>query len=238
MSAGGARRIDLAAIGAGDALELAPALAAARLACFPTDTVYGVGGVLSPAVVAAVTAAKGREPSKPLQVVFPARELLLATVPMGRRLRDACRRLLPGPVTLLVPYPDDWSVPPPGEVRLERRRRFGRAETVTVATLGVRVPRWPGDARLLETLPFPLVASSANRGGERPAAALAEVDEALLAACDLVLDAGPVAGLASSVVDLSAYEDEGRWRLLRPGPWDEAVIEELLTKKRDDLPAP
>ncbi|HSL95284.1 MAG TPA: Sua5/YciO/YrdC/YwlC family protein [Thermoleophilia bacterium] len=238
MSVGGPRRVDLGAIGAGEALELAATLAAARLVCFPTDTVYGVGGVLSPAVVEAVRTAKGREPSKPLQVVFPARELLLATVPLGRRLRDACRRLLPGPVTLLVPYPGDWSVPPPGEVRVERRRRFGRSETVVVPTLGVRVPRWPGDARLLQTLPYPLVASSANRSGERPATALAEVDAAVLEACDLALDAGPVAGLASSVVDLSTYEDDGRWRLLRPGPWDEAAIEELLTKKRDDLPAP
>jgi len=234
----GARRIDLAAVGAAEALGLAPALAAARLACFPTDTVYGVGGVLSPAAVAAVTAVKGRDPSKPLQVVFPSRELLLATVALGRRLRDACRRLLPGPVTLLVPYPADWSVPPPGEVRAERRRRFGRTETTVVPTLGVRVPRWPGAGRLLETLPFPLVASSANRSGERPAASLAEVEAAVLDACDLVLDAGPVAGVASSVVDLSSYEEDGRWRLLRPGPWDEATLEELLTRRRDDLPAP
>lgn len=233
-----ARRIDLGAVDATEVLELAPALAAARLACFPTDTVYGVGGVLAPAVVAALTAAKGRDPSKPLQIVFPSREVLLATVPLGRRLRDACRRLLPGPVTLLVPYPADWSVPPPGEVRVERRRGLGRAETVSVATLGVRVPRWPGDARLLETLPFPLVASSANRSGDPPAASLAEVDDALLEACDLVLDAGPVAGVASSVVDLSTYEDEGRWRVLRPGPWDEVAVEELLTRRRDDLLSP
>jgi L-threonylcarbamoyladenylate synthase len=234
----GTRRIGLAAIGVADALELAPLLAAARLACFPTDTVYGVGGALSPEVAAAITAAKRRDPAKPLQVVFPSRELLLADVPLGRRLRDACRRLLPGPVTVLLPYPEDWSVPPPGEVRHERRRRLGRTETLTVPTLGVRVPRWPGDARLLETLPFPLVASSANRSGQRPATSPDDVDPAVLEACDLLLDAGPVPGLASSVVDLSSYEDDGRWRLLREGPWDETTIAELLTKKREDLPTP
>jgi len=233
-----ARRIDLRAVGATEALELAPALAAAHLACFPTDTVYGIGGALSPAAVAAVTEAKGRDPSKPLQVVFPARELLLATVPLGRRLRDACRRLLPGPVTLLVPYPADWSIPPPGEVRVERRRRLGRSEAVTAPTLGVRVPRWPEDARLLGAIPFPLVASSANRSGEPAANSLTEVDPAVLAACDLLLDAGPVDGVASSVVDLSSYEDDGRWRLLRAGPWGEATIEELLTRRREDLQAP
>lgn len=232
------RRIDLAAIGATDALELAPVLAAARLACFPTDTVYGVGGALSPAVAAAITATKRRDPAKPLQVVFPSRELLLATVPLGRRLRDACRRLLPGPVTLLLPYPEDWSAPPPGQVRHERRRLIGRAETTSVPTLGVRVPRWPGEARLLGTLPFPLVASSANRSGQRPATSPDDVDPAVLEACDLLLDAGPVPGLASSVVDLSGYEADGRWRLLREGPWGAATIAEMLTKKREDLPTP
>jgi tRNA threonylcarbamoyl adenosine modification protein (Sua5/YciO/YrdC/YwlC family) len=230
--------MDLTAVGATEALELAPSLAAARLTCFPTDTVYGVGGVLSPEVVAAITTAKGRDPGKPVQVVFPSRELLLATVPLGRRLRDACRRLLPGPVTLLVPYPPDWSTPPPGEVRHERRRLLGRSETVTVPTLGVRVPRWPGDARLLETLPFPLVASSANRSGERAATSLDEVDPSVLAECELVLDAGRVGGSASSVVDLSTYEEDGRWRVLREGPWDEATVQELLTRKREDLPTP
>ncbi len=232
------RRIDLAAIGATDALELAPTLAAARLACFPTDTVYGVGGALSPEVAAAIMAVKRRDPAKPLQVVFPSRELLLATVPLGRRLRDACRRLLPGPVTLLLPYPDDWCVPPPGQVRHERRRLIGRAESTSVRTLGVRVPHWPGEARLLGTLPFPLVASSANRSGQRPATSPDDVDPAVLEACDLLLDAGPVPGLASSVVDLSGYEEDGRWRLLREGPWGEATIAEMLTKKREDLPTP
>ena len=233
-----ARRIDLTAVGAVEAFGLAATLAEARLVCFPTDTVYGLGGVLSPAAVEAVVTAKGREPSKPLQVVFPSRELLLATVSMGRRLRDACRRLLPGPVTLLLPYPEDWSVPPPGEVRVVRHRRFARDESTIVRTLGVRVPRWPGDARLLETLPFPLVASSANLSGERPAATLDEVDPAVVEVCDLLLDAGPVAGVASGVVDLCTYEDDGRWRLLREGPWDAATIDDLLTKRREDLPAP
>lgn len=235
-AAAGPERIDLSAVGMGAALELPLRLAVARLVCFPTDTVYGVGGALSPATVAAIVAAKGREPDKPLQVIYPNRELLLATVPLGRRLKDACLRLLPGPVTLVVPYPESFTCPPPGEVAHEEKRGLGRARSVAVRTLGLRVPRWPAPARLLETLSYPLVASSANPSGAPPPATLAAVDSGLLAACDLVLDGGPAGGLASTVVDLSRYEATGRWRLLRDGAWAAAEVEERLTRRREDLP--
>jgi L-threonylcarbamoyladenylate synthase len=208
----------------------------ARLACFPTDTVYGVGGTLSPATVAAVIAAKGREEDKPLQVIFPNRELLLATLPLERRLTDACLRLLPGPVTLVVPYPEGFTCPPPGEVAHEEKRLVGKARSAVVRTLGVRVPRWPAPARLLETLTFPLVASSANRSGAPAPATLAAIDPAVLAACDLALDGGPAGGVASTVVDLTRYEQAGDWRVLREGAWSAADLDERLTRRRDDLP--
>ena len=236
MTRGGPERIELATLDLTAALALPLRLAVARLVCLPTDTVYGVGGPLSPETVGAIVAAKGREAGKPLQVIFPNRELLLATVPLGRRLADACLRLLPGPVTLVVPYPADFTCPPPGEVVLDEKRGLRRARRVAVATLGLRVPRWPSPARLLETLPFPLVASSANPSGAPSAATLAAVDPSVLAACDLALDGGPAGGMASTVVDLSRYEESGRWRLLREGAWGVAEVEERLTRRRDDLP--
>jgi tRNA threonylcarbamoyl adenosine modification protein (Sua5/YciO/YrdC/YwlC family) len=226
----------MAGLGLAGATELPLRLAVARLACFPTDTVYGIGGALSPATVAAIEGAKGREGGKPLQVVFPNRELLLATVTLGRRLTDACLRLLPGPVTLVVPYPQGFTCPAPGAATHDEKRVLGSKRSVVVQTLGVRVPRWPAPARLLETLSFPLVASSANRSGAPAPATLADVDPAVLAACDLALDGGAAGGVASTVVDLSRYEETGRWRVLRDGAWTQAEIEERLTRRREDLP--
>lgn len=234
--AAGPECVDLATLGTGAALELPLRIAVARLVCFPTDTVYGVGGALSPAAVAAIVATKARDADKPLQVVFPNRELLIGTVPLGRRLTDACLRLMPGPVTLVVPYPEGFTCPPPGEVVHEDKHGLGRPRRAVVPTLGLRVPRWPAAARLLETLSFPLVASSANLSGAPAPAELGAVDPGLLAACDLVLDGGPVGGVASTVVDLSRYETTGRWRILRSGVWEAAEIEERLTRRRDDLP--
>ena len=219
--------VDLAALRAADVPALEERLATARLVCFPTDTVYGVGGALTPAVAGALVAAKGRDPDKPLQVVFATLEALEAGVPMAPELRLACRRLLPGPVTLLLPYPAHWGFPPPGEAG----EAFGRP---AVATLGVRVPAWPPAARLLAGLRRPLVASSANVSGGPPPASLPAVEVSLLGRCDLALDAGVVSGLASSVVDLTRYAETGRWRLSRAGVWGEAEVAARLAATREE----
>ncbi|NLE21255.1 MAG: L-threonylcarbamoyladenylate synthase [Actinobacteria bacterium] len=217
--------VDLAGPEGADARRLAGLLAGARLACFPTDTVYGLGGAVTPAVREALVAAKGREAGKPLQVVYASLGLLEASLELGPRLLEAVRRLLPGPFTLVVPCPTDVAVPPAGEVPLHA---LGSVGETGVATLGVRVPAWPAAARALGELPFPLLASSANPSGGEAPRSVDEVDGGLLAACDLVLDAGPVGGEASAVVDLSSYEEDGAWRILRPGTVDERGIADLL----------
>ena len=221
-------------------MRVTAAVASARLVCFPTDTVYGVGGVLDPAVGSAIQAAKGRSADRPLQVIFPTREVLLAGIPAGGRLRDAFQRLLPGPVTLVIPYPEGFTYPPPGEVTHVASSFLGlRRREQVVQTLGVRVPRWPAAARLLATLPYPLLASSANPSGVAgEAGSLDQVDAGVLAACDLLLDGGPTSGRASTVLDLTRYEEEGGWRIMREGEWDESYIAELLTRRREDLPTP
>ena len=211
----GPERVALAGLRDVGAAALGRRIAAARLVCFPTDTVYGVGGAPTPLVGEALVAAKGRDPDKPLQVVFPSLRLLEDRVELAPALRAACRALLPGPVTLVVPYPAGWRFPPPGR---------GATVAGEVATLGVRVPDWPAAARVMGSLAEPLLASSANRSGAPPPASLDHVDPALLARCDLVLDAGPLAGVASTVVDLTTYPLTGAWRVLRSGVWDEHRI--------------
>ena len=223
----GQRRVELAGPEGADAPRLAGLLAAARLVCFPTDTVYGVGGLVTPAVRDAVIAAKGRESGKPLQVVYPTLELLETSLALGPRLLGAVRRLLPGPFTLLLPYPPGLAFPPAGEVPRHTNGVWGVKET-RVATLGVRVPAWPAPARVFAALPFPLLASSANPSGGAAPRSVDEVDGGLLAACDLVLDAGPVGGEASTIIDLSLFASDGSWRILRGGTIDEKGVAALL----------
>ena len=241
------RLIELARLDARGRGELAEAVAAAALVCFPTDTVYGLGGVAAPATAAALARAKGRPPDKPFQLIHPTVAALLSSVPLSPAVAVAARRLLPGPFTLVVPYPAGMSFPPPGAVEwleagragdgdagiVEVRRTGGpaAAAATAVATLGVRVPAWPPAMRALTALPFPLLASSANPSGGADPAALEQVEPALRAACDLLLDGGPASGVSSTVLDLSGLEAGRGYRMLRAGAANAAAIAAALANQ-------
>jgi len=240
------RAIDLARLRSGERTALAAAIAAAGLVCFPTDTVYGIGGVVSPATGRAIARAKGRRADRPLQVVYPTLELLLAGVALSPAVADAARRLLPGPFTLVVPYPDGVTFPPfglvawpaadgagggpddGGEGSPREGGPGGGAAPTVVRTLGVRVPAWPPAARALVRLPFPLLASSANPSGEHDPVGLSDVAPGVRAACDLLLDAGPTSGVSSTVLDLSGLQAGRGFRVLRPGAVGSAEIAAIL----------
>lgn len=245
------RTIDLARLGAGAAPSPAPETAAARLAeavaaaglvCFPTDTVYGIGGVATAATAAAIARVKGRRADKPLQLVYPTLEMLLDRVALAPAVSAAARRLLPGPFTLVVPYPDGLAFPPPGLVdrppdapAAAAAHEHQGAAPLAVKTLGVRVPDWPRAARALAGLPFPLLASSANLSGRGDPAALSRVDPAVRAACDLLLDAGPISGVSSTVLDLSGLPAGRGFRVLRAGASGAAEIAAILASQEDRL---
>jgi L-threonylcarbamoyladenylate synthase len=238
------RSLDLERLDTAAEAALAAAIAAAGHVCFPTDTVYGIGGVVSPATAAAIARVKGRRPDKPLQVVYPTMDLLLAGVALTPAVAAAARRLLPGPFTLVVPYPDGMVFPPPGAVEWPAEAGGGDrdevaaeaggggrdevAAAVVVRTLGVRVPDWPRAARALARLPFPLLASSANPTGAPDPLDLASVVPDVRSACELLLDAGPTSGVSSTVLDLSGLQAGLGFRVLRSGAVGAAEIAAIL----------
>ena len=79
--------------------------------------------------------------------------------------------------------------------------------------VGLRVPRFEP----LAAVRVPVLQTSANLTGGPEPRRLAEVPEELRAGADLALDGGELPGLASTVVDLTRYEDEGTWEVLRKG---------------------
>ena len=116
-------------------------------------------------------------------------------------------RLLPGAVTLLVPNPAG---------------RFPLAGGGEV--LGVRVPA----GSPLTGARVPVLQSSANHAGGPDARTLAEVPDDIRGGAELVLSAGELPGVPSTVVDLSRYEDDGSWSILRAGAVAEAVVADRL----------
>ena len=197
----------LPAADAGAVTAFARCLAAGGVAVFPADTVYGLA--CDPGSAAAVDrlyALKGRPPAKPAAVMcFGAAPALPE---LGPRTRAAIDRLTPGGVTLLLPNPE---------------HRWPLACGPDPATLGLRVIGGP-----LAALPLPVLQSSANLAGGADARRLADVPAPLRDGADLVLDGGELPGTPSTVIDLRAYEAEGRWTVVRNGALAASAVATVL----------
>lgn len=172
------------------------------VAVFPADTVYGLACDPENAdAVRRLYELKGRPADKPAAVMWFDRDAALEALPeLGRRTRAAVEGLTPGGVTLLVPNP---------------RRRFPLAAGPAGegGALGVRIPIVPQ----LQTVPLVVLQSSANHAGGPDARTLEEIPRDIRDRADLVLDAGPLPGTPSTVIDLQHYEDTGEWSILREG---------------------
>jgi L-threonylcarbamoyladenylate synthase len=190
-------------------------IAVGGVALFPADTVYGLATEPdSREGVERLYRLKGRRPDKPAAVMFFRLELALAALPeLGERTRAALEALLPGAVTLLLPNPE---------------RRYPLACGPTPEVLGVRVPRLEGALAPLEALRWPVLQSSANRAGGADARRLEEVDDRIRAGVDLVLDGGELPGTPSTVVDLTAYERDGSFAVVREGALPAAAVRDML----------
>lgn len=180
--------------------DAADALAAGGIVVVPTDTVYGVAvDPRSPGGAARLFALKRRPPDVPLPVLVADLDQALALA--ADALPDAALRLMerfwPGGLTVVV-----------------RRRPAlglelgGRDDT----TIGLRLPAHPVPVALAARAGA-VATTSANRHGEATPAGAAEVAEDLGPGVEIVLDAGPCRGDASTVVTCV----DGGVRVLREG---------------------
>ncbi|HWO48949.1 MAG TPA: L-threonylcarbamoyladenylate synthase [Solirubrobacterales bacterium] len=180
------------------------------VAVFPADGLYGLAcDPLRAEAIARIHAIKGRDDGKPSAVMYfsplAMRELLAG---LGERSRAAVAALLPGPLTLVLANPE---------------HRYPLACRADPDRLGVRLIAGP-----LAGASCPIFQTSANRSGEPAASRFADLDPDVLAGADLAIDGGDLTGLPSTVVDLTAIEDGGGWRVLREGAVPAAELEERL----------
>ena len=198
------------------AAEFERTITTGGVAIFPTDTLYGIAcDPNSQAAADRIYELKGRPPVKPSAVMFFAVERLLAELggDLDQRTRELAGELFPGPYTLVVANP---------------ARRYGAACADTPEKLGLRVPKLEGRLAALAEVRVAVMQTSANRSGGADATALEDIDPAITAAVDLVLDGGPLLGYGSTVADVSEL-DRGRWRLLRaPIPRASGRLTELI----------
>ena len=92
----------------------------------------------------------------------------------------------------------------------------------------MRVPRLEGGLGPLAGVSWPVLQSSANHSGEADRSRVEDVDERIRRGVDMVLDGGELPGTASTVVDLTAYEERGEWSVLRAGAVPSSELAERL----------
>jgi L-threonylcarbamoyladenylate synthase len=181
-----------------------------KIAIFPADGLYGLACDPSDeAAIERIQALKGRDAHKPSAVLFfspLAMRELVAT--LGPRTRDVLGALLPGPVTIVVANP---------------QRRYPLACREHPERLGVRLIGGP-----LAGARCALFQTSANRSGERAPVRFDDLEPEIVAGADLAIDGGELAGLPSTVVDVTEIESGGPWRILREGPLAREEVDRRL----------
>jgi L-threonylcarbamoyladenylate synthase len=183
-----------------DSAQAARHLQAGAVVAIPTETVYGLAAnTFDETAVLRIFSVKQRPSFDPLIVHIGrpedihrvAREL----PPQAQALMDA---FWPGPLTLLLPkHPDVPDIVTSG-----------------LDTVGVRMPSHPLTLGLLQALPFPLAAPSANPFGYVSPTTAQHVADQLGDQVPYILDGGScTVGVESTII---GWQD-GRWQLFRPG---------------------
>ena len=180
------------------------------VAIFPADTLYGLAcDPLNAAAVKRIHEIKGRDEGKSSAVMYfsplAMRELVSG---LGSRTRDAIGALLPGPATLVVANP---------------QRRYPLACREDPERLGIRLIEGP-----LTGVMTPILQTSANPSGVTPPTSFGEIDEGILGAVDLAIDAGELLGAPSTVVDVTQIDEKGGWTILREGALSSQEVERAL----------
>ena len=187
--------------------QAAGLLESGRVVVYPTDTIYGLGADLSSrAAIDALYTLRKLDPEKPLSLICRS----LSDVGRYAVIPDDCfhfmRRHLPGPYTLILKATPDAP-------------RLGKSKR---RTIGVRVPDNPVAHALVDALGRPIISTSAifdDAASSDPIILAETLDPQLVG---LVLDAGLLTGVPSTVIDWTGEAPE----LVREGAGD---VSELVS---------
>ncbi|KAK5103142.1 hypothetical protein LTS08_003946 [Lithohypha guttulata] len=192
---------------------------------FPTETVYGLGAdATNGASIAGIFAAKGRPGDNPLIVHVSSvahLERCLGGTETDSAIPKVYRELIdqfwPGPLTILVPVPEDG-----------KGVKFAPNVHPGQKTIGFRLPKSPYARFLIAVADRPIAAPSANSSGKPSPTTALHVKEDLDGKINFILDGGECkVGVESTVVD--GLHDPPL--ILRPGGLSKRDIREWGTRQ-------
>jgi L-threonylcarbamoyladenylate synthase len=167
--------------------EAVAGIRAGQPVVLPTDTVYGLcADPFQEEPVRRLYRLKGRKDLQPTAIVAGEEAVLLEAIP---ELRG--RPLLRGPFTLILPNP---------------ARRLPWLTGERPETIGVRLPDLSGEVAEVLRQVGAVAATSANLPGGPDPRTVEDIPRELREGCAAIVDAGPLPGTPSTVIDLTGAE--------------------------------
>ena len=186
-----------------------------ELIIYPTDTVYGVGGVLKEDTLKKIYEAKTRSFSSPLIALVNSLdrvdEIAIISDEHREKINKLIKRFWPGGLTII----------------LKKRENVPAIMVSNGETVGVRMPNHKLALDIIESAGGILATTSANISGEATPSSFVEISPIFKERVDIVIDGGkcPI-GTASTIIDMS----KSKINILREGSISKEEIENIIGK--------
>ena len=119
---------------------------------YPTETVYGLGAnIFNELAIRRIFEIKRRPINKPISVAVSSFEMLESIACVSLENRKIIRKLLPGPITIILP----------------KKEIVSSLLTGGTDFIGIRFPENKTAKEIIEKVGFPITATSANFSGEK-----------------------------------------------------------------------
>lgn len=186
-----------------------------ELIIYPTDTVYGVGGILEEETLKKIYKAKTRNFSSPLIALVSDLKKVDEIARISEENREKVNKLIekfwPGGLTII----------------LKKKPNVPAIMVSNGETVGVRMPNLKEALEIIESAGGILATTSANISGEKTPSSYEELSPVFKERVDIVIDGGkcPI-GTASTIIDMSKSEI----KILREGSISRIEIEKIIGK--------
>lgn len=168
------------------------------LIVYPTDTIYGVGcDALDKNAVDKIYKIKERDDRKPMSFICSDINQIQKLANLNSAQLEILNKNLPGPFTFILPASQTC-------------QKHLKSENNTV---GIRMPDHELCLKLVEKLSSPIITTSINKSNQPPLNDPQKINEIFRDQLDLILDAGKINSVASTIVDLT----QGEPNIIREG---------------------
>lgn len=182
----------------GDISKIIDAFNQDKVACFPTDTIYGMGcSAYSDIAAEKIIKLKKRDKSKNFVIFLPNINEIEKIAILNKQARSIINKFMPGALTVILKAKDN----------IKFAKYVVNKEKNTIA---IRIPGNIFLNELMREYKQPIIATSVNISGEEPALRACNIE----LKADLIIERdAEISGICSTIIDLS----EEKLTLLREG---------------------